>query len=89
MLSITIKNQTTKKIVVWGIGDYHTDRDDVTYINCSNENELLAKFMNFWINTIQILLLVGILNSLIFLILSIVLQKSLVKTEQKSFLLGG
>ena len=48
MLSITIKNQTTKKIVVWGIGDYHTDRDDVTYINCSNENELLAKFMNFW-----------------------------------------
>jgi len=48
MLSITIKNQTTKKIVVWGIGDYHTDRDDVTYINCSNEKELLAKFMNFW-----------------------------------------
>ena len=48
MLSITIKNQTTKKIVVWGIGDYHTDRDDVTYINCSNENELLANFMNFW-----------------------------------------
>ena len=48
MLSITIKNQSTKKIVVWGIGDYHTDREDVTYINCSNENELLAKFMNFW-----------------------------------------
>ena len=49
MLSITIKNQTTKKIVVWGIGDYHTDREDVTYINCSNENELLASFMNFWV----------------------------------------
>ena len=48
MLSITIKNQSTKKIVVWGIGDYHTDRDDVTYVNCSNENELLANFMNFW-----------------------------------------
>ena len=48
MLSITIKNQTTKKIIVWGIGDYHTDREDVTYINCSNENELLAQFMNFW-----------------------------------------
>ena len=47
MLSITIKNQSTKKIVVWGIGDYHTDREDVTYINCSNENELLASFMNF------------------------------------------
>ena len=48
MLSITIKNQSTKKIVVWGIGEYHTDREDVTYINCSNENELLASFMNFW-----------------------------------------
>jgi DNA polymerase elongation subunit (family B) len=49
MLSITIKNQTTKKIVVWGIGDYQNDREDVTYINCSNENELLASFMNFWV----------------------------------------
>ena len=49
MLSITIKNQTTKKIVVWGIGDYKNDREDVTYINCSNENELLAQFMNFWV----------------------------------------
>ena len=48
MLSITIKNQSTKKIVVWGIGEYHTDREDITYINCSNENELLASFMNFW-----------------------------------------
>ena len=48
MLSITIKNQSTKKIVVWGLGEYHTDREDVTYINCSNENELLASFMNFW-----------------------------------------
>ena len=49
MLSITIKNQTTKKIVVWGIGDYKNNREDVTYINCSNENELLASFMNFWV----------------------------------------
>ena len=49
MLSITIKNQSTKKIIVWGIGDYQNDREDVTYINCSNENELLAEFMNFWV----------------------------------------
>ena len=48
MLAITIKNQTTKKIVLWGIGDFKNDRDDVTYVNCSNENELLANFMNFW-----------------------------------------
>ena len=37
------QKQSTKKIVVWGIGEYHTDREDVTYINCSNENELLAR----------------------------------------------
>ena len=49
MLSITIKNQSSKKIVVWGIGEYDNKRDDVTYINCSNENELLASFMNFWV----------------------------------------
>ena len=48
MLSITIKNQTTKKLVVWGLGDFKNDREDITYINCSNENELLAEFMNFW-----------------------------------------
>ena len=48
MLAITIKNQTTKKIILWGIGDFKNDRDDVTYVNCSNENELLANFMNFW-----------------------------------------
>ena len=48
MLLITIKNQTTKKLVVWGLGDFKNDRDDITYINCSNENQLLAEFMNFW-----------------------------------------
>ena len=48
MLAITVKNQTTKKIILWGIGDFKNDRDDVTYVNCSNENELLANFMNFW-----------------------------------------
>ena len=48
MLAITIKNQTTKKIVVWGIGEFKNDREDVTYVNCSNENELLSEFMIFW-----------------------------------------
>jgi len=48
MLAITIKNQTTKEIILWGLGEFKNDRDDVTYINCSNENELLANFMNWW-----------------------------------------
>ena len=29
MLSITLKNHQTKRIVVWGIGEFVTDRDDV------------------------------------------------------------
>ena len=48
MLAITIKNQSTKKIIVWGLGEFKNDRDDVTYVNCSNEEELLREFMSFW-----------------------------------------
>ena len=48
MLAITIKNQTTKKIVLWGIGEFRNDNEDVTYINCSDEVDLLQKFMEFW-----------------------------------------
>ena len=48
MLSITIKNQMTKNIVVWGIGDFINEREDVTYVRCDNEVDLLTKFINFW-----------------------------------------
>jgi len=48
MLSITIKDQHTKEIIVWGIGEYINNRDDVTYINCGNESELLKRFVNWW-----------------------------------------
>ena len=50
MLSITIKNHQNKQILVWGIGDYHTDRDDVTYVNCDGEVQLLKEFLSFWEN---------------------------------------
>ena len=48
LLSITIKNHQNKKIVVWGIGEFKTDRDDVTYIKCKNEKQLLKEFLVFW-----------------------------------------
>ncbi len=48
MLSITIKNQSTKDIVVWGIGDFHNEREDVTYVKCDDETDLLSKFLGFW-----------------------------------------
>ena len=48
LLSITLKNHQTKRIVVWGIGEFVTDREDVTYIRCESEVHLLKEFLAFW-----------------------------------------
>jgi DNA polymerase elongation subunit (family B) len=49
LLCITVKNQSNKQIITWGIGHFKTDRTDVTYIKCKDENHLLFEFMKFWI----------------------------------------
>ena len=48
MLSITVKNHQSKQILVWGMRPYKTTRDDVTYILCQTEEELLGEFVKFW-----------------------------------------
>ena len=48
MLSITIKNHDTGRIKVWGLHEYHNDREDVQYIKCQTERELLAQFLSWW-----------------------------------------
>ena len=48
LLAITVKNQSNKQILTWGVGDYKTDRTDVTYIKCRNEKSLIMEFMKFW-----------------------------------------
>jgi DNA polymerase elongation subunit (family B) len=48
MLSITVKNHQTKRIVVFGLHEFHNDRDDVTYIKCDSEVHLLKEFLAFW-----------------------------------------
>ena len=48
LLSITVKNHQNKKIVVWGIGEFENSRDDVHYIQCKNEKDLLKEFLHFW-----------------------------------------
>ena len=48
LLCITVKNQSNKAIMVWGIADYNNDRKDVRYIRCDNEEDLLKKFLDFW-----------------------------------------
>ena len=49
MLCITVKNQSNKQILTWGVGDFETDRSDVTYIKCKTEQHLIMEFMKFWL----------------------------------------
>ena len=48
LLSITIKNHQSKQIVVFGVDEFKNDRDDVHYIKCQDEDELIQKFLSFW-----------------------------------------
>ena len=48
LLSITIKNHQSKEIIVWGLREFTTSRNDVTYIHCDNEKDLLQRFIAFW-----------------------------------------
>ena len=49
ILCITVKNQSNKHIITWGVGDFHTDRTDITYVKCKDEKQLMFEFMKFWI----------------------------------------
>ena len=48
LLSITVKNHQSKKFVVWGIGKFNNNRDDVMYVECENELHLIKEFLMFW-----------------------------------------
>ena len=48
LLSISVKNHQSKKLVVWGLHYFKNERDDVTYIKCDDEKDLLQKFLRFW-----------------------------------------
>ena len=79
LLSITIKNHQSKRIVVWGLHEYQNYRDDVTYILCKNEKDLLDKFYLFGRAIHLILSQDGIQNSLIYLMSAIVSKNCLVR----------
>ena len=49
LLCITVKNQSNKQILTWGVGKFVTDRTDVTYVECKDEKQLMFEFMKFWI----------------------------------------
>ena len=50
LISITVKEHTTKKIIVFGMNDFVNDRDDVRYIKCATERALIEKFLEFWLD---------------------------------------
>ncbi len=48
ILSISIQDYTTKKIITWGVKPFNNTRSDVTYHHCPSEHELLSRFINYW-----------------------------------------
>ena len=48
LLTITIQNYTTKKIRTWGVKPFKHQRDDLNYICCNDEHDLLEKFISYW-----------------------------------------
>ena len=48
MLTITIQNYSNKNILTWGRKPYTPTQDNVKYIHCPTEYDLLTSFINFW-----------------------------------------
>ena len=48
ILSITIQDYATKKIITWGVKPFNHKRKDLTYHYCPSEYELLNHFINYW-----------------------------------------
>ena len=49
LICITVKDHTSKKIIVFGMGSFVNDRDDVQYIDCVTETGLVETFTRFWV----------------------------------------
>jgi DNA polymerase elongation subunit (family B) len=45
---ITVYDSLFKKYYVWGLKPYSTLQEDVTYVKCASEKELLSLFLKFW-----------------------------------------
>ena len=49
LLCITIKDFNTKKFITWGVREYDNKRDDVEFIWCKDEQNLLLRFLQYWV----------------------------------------
>jgi DNA polymerase elongation subunit (family B) len=48
LICITVKDHARKNIKVFGIGNFVNGRDDVEYVKCSSEIDLVHRFTEFW-----------------------------------------
>ena len=48
VLLITLKNYKTKRLITFGSRPYTPTRDDVEYVLCHNEHDLLMNFLAWW-----------------------------------------
>ena len=48
LICITVKDHEKKNIKVFGMSNFVNDRDDVDYIKCSSEIDLVHRFTDFW-----------------------------------------
>lgn len=48
ILLITIKDSKTKQVTTWGSRPFDNKREDVNYVLCRDEQQLLKEFMIFW-----------------------------------------
>ena len=49
LLCITVKDFNTKKFITWGVREYDNKRDDVEFIWCKDEQNLLLRFLQYWV----------------------------------------
>tara|TARA_B100001094_G_scaffold242494_1_gene238525 strand:+ start:4255 stop:6750 length:2496 start_codon:yes stop_codon:yes gene_type:complete len=52
ILLITIQDYATKKIITWGINPFLNKQDNVKYIQCDSEYQLLNMFLDYWITNV-------------------------------------
>jgi DNA polymerase elongation subunit (family B) len=48
LISIKVRDNITKRILVFGMGNFVNDRPDVHYKKCATERDMVAKFAEFW-----------------------------------------
>jgi len=48
LLAITLQNYATKQIICFGSRPYNNIRKDVMYVECSDEIDLIHRFLAFW-----------------------------------------